>query len=66
MGGGGVRKVPKKCHVLFEWPLNTESVWSMFRRNLSSTLKQGNNIHREFGKASITSVNSEMIWKLFN
>jgi hypothetical protein len=20
-GGGGVRKVPKKCHVLFEWPL---------------------------------------------
>ncbi len=21
--GGGVRKVPKKCHVLFEWPLNT-------------------------------------------
>ena len=22
-GGGGVRKVPKKCHVLFEWPLRT-------------------------------------------
>ena len=21
MGGGGVRKVPKKCHVLIEWPL---------------------------------------------
>ena len=21
-GGGGVRKVPKKCHVLFEWPLS--------------------------------------------
>jgi hypothetical protein len=20
--GVGVRKVPKKCHVLFEWPLN--------------------------------------------
>ena len=20
-GGKGVRKVPKKCHVLFEWPL---------------------------------------------
>jgi hypothetical protein len=20
-GGGGVRKVPKKCPVLFEWPL---------------------------------------------
>jgi hypothetical protein len=19
-GGGGVRKGPKKCHVLFEWP----------------------------------------------
>ncbi len=24
-GGGGVRKVPKKCHVLFEWPLITYS-----------------------------------------
>ena len=23
MGGGGVRKAPKKCPVLFEWPLNT-------------------------------------------
>ncbi len=22
-GGGGVRKVPKKCHVLFEWPLRS-------------------------------------------
>jgi hypothetical protein len=22
-GGGGVRKAPKKCHVLFEWPLTT-------------------------------------------
>jgi hypothetical protein len=21
-GGGGVKKVLKKCHVLFEWPLN--------------------------------------------
>ncbi len=21
-GGGGVRKVPKKCDVLFEWPLS--------------------------------------------
>ena len=24
--GGGVRKLPKKCHVLFEWPLNTKTV----------------------------------------
>ncbi len=23
---GGVRKVPKKCHVLFEWPLNRFTV----------------------------------------
>ena len=23
-GGGGIRKVPKKCHVLFEWALNTK------------------------------------------
>jgi hypothetical protein len=22
-GGGGGRKVPQKCHVLFEWPLKT-------------------------------------------
>ena len=22
--GGGVRKVPKKCQVLFEWPLNRQ------------------------------------------
>ena len=21
--GRGVRKVPKKCHILFEWPLRT-------------------------------------------
>jgi len=21
-GGGGVQKVWKKCHILFEWPLN--------------------------------------------
>ena len=24
MGGGGVLKVRKKCHVLFEWPLMTK------------------------------------------
>ena len=28
-GGGGVRKVPKKCHVLFEWPLTTSAVNTM-------------------------------------
>jgi len=29
--GGGARKVPKKCHILFEWPLThrlgTEGSW---------------------------------------
>ena len=24
--GGGGRKVPKKCHVSFEWPQNTHNV----------------------------------------
>ena len=28
-GGGGVRKVPKKCHVLFEWPLSEICVLSI-------------------------------------
>ncbi len=23
VGGGGLRKLPKKCQVLFEWPLNS-------------------------------------------
>jgi hypothetical protein len=27
-GGGRVRKVPKKCHVLFEWPLKTMTALS--------------------------------------
>jgi len=22
IGGGGVRKLPKKCHALFDWPLS--------------------------------------------
>jgi hypothetical protein len=26
--GGGVGKVPKKCHVLFEWPLTTRAAMS--------------------------------------
>jgi hypothetical protein len=35
VGGGGVSKVPKKCHVLFEWPLKTmtalsPSLWRIF------------------------------------
>ncbi len=29
-GGGGVRNAPKKCHVLFEWPLNLKQSKSRF------------------------------------
>jgi hypothetical protein len=26
-GGGGVRKVPKTCHILYEWPFYFENVF---------------------------------------
>ena len=33
--GGGVRKVPKKCHVLFEWPLrNKRAFYKLIHPNL--------------------------------
>ena len=33
-GGGGVRKVPEKCHVLFEWPLN----WQVLIANVKGDI----------------------------
>ena len=39
-GGGGVRKVPKKCHVLFklfEWPLSTSFEPPGMRQDQSSS-----------------------------
>ena len=33
MGGGGVRKEPKNCHVLFEWPQTFKKYLNMVKTN---------------------------------
>ena len=38
--GGGVRKVPKKCHVLFEWPLNYDDSRDYTQRDLIQTMQK--------------------------
>ena len=42
--GGGVRKVPKKCHVLFEWPLFPFLFYSTFENCPEKEIKQSPNL----------------------
>ena len=36
VGGGGIRKGPKKCHVLFEWPLiSNKKTYTVFVINFN-------------------------------
>ena len=37
MEGGGVKKVPKNCHVLFEWPLMTWQMHLLAKGSISQT-----------------------------
>ena len=48
-GGRGVRKVQKKCHVLFEWPL---MAITLFRKKLDNFIVQ---VGFFFGKSCFTS-----------
>ena len=52
-GGGGVRKVPKKCHVLFDWPLTeftTEAGDDDARKQSHVISLERKNLARHFDK----------------